>query len=682
MARRLLVTIALVASLVSVTGRPADSWTRGPQRIAGSDRFQTAIDLAKAAFPVGATNAVLVNGRGFADGLAAGPLAARLGGPVLLTERDVLPFTVAIALQELGVTTVTVVGGPAVVTDEVLATARDVTKGSAERISGDDRYKTAAAVAARFPGGASAAYVASGLAFADALSGGAAAASAGVPLLLTDPKTVPAGVLAAIRSLAPAELRVLGDAGAISDGAYAQLQATVPSARRIAGPDRFATAAAIALDGGARPAEVLFATADDFPDALAAAPLAALRKAPIFLTSLGCAPNPVVDAMRSTGWPNVTIVGGHGVVTTDSGSVVPCSPVPDHQLNPAVGFNTQVLPGPVVIRLLTINRSLGYDVRAVTATGRLQGLLPASGIARRTDAIAAVNGDFFLGNGEPNHALAVNGRLLKHPGDVNTLVGFDPAKPTYAFFGKPVPTVELSLGDGTTAPLHKVNNGMPAGDETVLYTPEHRVGVDGGTWCRAELARAGAPTLDGRFTVDPHTVLGASCSSDPVPRGNDVLLARPDTPAGDRLAALAPGSPMAIRWSLHPTDQGILDAVGANVTLVFGAQVASDVTNNSGPFFRARAARTAIGQRPDGNLVIVTVERSSASIGMTPRELADYLVGLGVIDAANLDGGGSTAMAVNGLLVGRPSDGTERGVGTGLVVVPRGADPSAAPPGT
>jgi putative cell wall-binding protein len=682
MARRLLVTIALVASLVSVTGRPADSWTRNPQRIAGDDRFQTAIDLAKAAFPNGATNAVLVNGLGFADGLAAGPLAARLGGPVLLTQPDFLPFTVAIALQDLGVTNVTVVGGPAAVSDDVVATARDVTKGTTERISGDNRYKTAAAVAARFPGGGAATYVANGLDFADALTGGAAAASAGVPLLLTDPKSVPGEVLGAIQTLAPSEVRVLGGVGAVSDAAFAQLQGAAPSARRIAGPDRFATAAAIAVDGGARPAEVLFATADNFPDALAAAPLAALRKAPIFLTSLGCAPNAVVDTMRASGWPNVTVVGGPGVVSAASGAVVPCSAVPDQQLNPGVGFNTQVLPGPVVVRLLTINRSLGYDVRSVTATGRLQGLLPVSGIARRTDAIAAVNGDFFLGNGEPNHSLAVNGRLLKHPGDVNTLVGFDPAKPTYAFFGKPVPTVELSLADGTTAPLHKINNGMPAGDETVLYTPEHGVGVDSGTWCRAELARAGAPALDGRFTVDPHTVLNASCSSDPVARGNDVLMARPDTPAGERIATLAPGSSIAVRWSLHPTDQGILDAVGANVTLVFGAQVASDVTNNSGSFFRTRAARTAIGQRPDGTLVIVTVERSSASIGMTPRELADYLVGLGVIDAANFDGGGSTAMAVNGLLVGRPSDGPERGVGTGMVIVPRGADPSAAPPGT
>ena len=81
--------------------------------------------------------------------------------------------------------------------------------------------------------------------------------------------------------------------------------------------------------------------------------------------------------------------------------------------------------------------------------------------------------------------------------------------------------------------------------------------------------------------------------------------------------------------------------------------------------------------------MLVTVDKAPLwSVGMTPRELADYLVRLGVIDAANLDGGGSTAMAANGLLVNHPEDGGERAVATALVIVPHGTDPTAAPLGT
>jgi hypothetical protein len=73
---------------------------------------------------------------------------------------------------------------------------------------------------------------------------------------------------------------------------------------------------------------------------------------------------------------------------------------------------------------------------------------------------------------------------------------------------------------------------------------------------------------------------------------------------------------------------------------------------------------------------------------MTAMQLAEFLVSIGVVEAANLDGGGSTTVAVGGLLVNRPSDlAGERAVGTALVVVPAGtADPppfagaASAPP--
>jgi exopolysaccharide biosynthesis protein len=70
----------------------------------------------------------------------------------------------------------------------------------------------------------------------------------------------------------------------------------------------------------------------------------------------------------------------------------------------------------------------------------------------------------------------------------------------------------------------------------------------------------------------------------------------------------------------------------------------------------------------------VVDKRPGWSIGMTPRELADHLVTMGAIDAANLDGGGSSAMVVRGVLANRPADGLERSVSTGLVIVPHGAN--------
>ncbi len=82
-------------------------------RLAGSDRIATAVRLSQAAHPDGAPAAVVVSGRDFADALAAAPLAAAVGGPLLLNDPGALAPAVAAELDRLGARTVHLVGGPA-----------------------------------------------------------------------------------------------------------------------------------------------------------------------------------------------------------------------------------------------------------------------------------------------------------------------------------------------------------------------------------------------------------------------------------------------------------------------------------------------------------------------------------------------------------------------------------------
>lgn len=679
MTRRLTAFAAALAALLSalvLTGAPASGITRHLQRIAGADRYQTAVDLSVATFPDGADHAVIASGAAFPDGLAAGPLAALNDGPVLLTTPDGLPPQVAGELQRLQAAEVTVVGGPAAVQDVVLDAIAQATGVTPTRIFGPDRYSTAAAVAQRFPG-ATPVYLASGVTFPDALAGGAAAAVAGAPLLLTPPDALPDTVAAELTRLAAPEIRILGGAAAVGTAVEERLRSFSGSVLRIAGADRYATATALATFGGARPTEALVATGRTFPDALASAGLAAERKAPILLTDTGCAPNTTVETLRNLGWPDLTVIGGTSSVTPAAASIVPCTGIGDGLLAPGVTLTTQVLPGPRVVRILTVDRRQGHDVRTTTATGNLEGRLHTSEIARRWGALAVVNGGFFRSDGSPSHAFAAGGRLLRWPGQVNTLVGFDPAKPTYGFFGRPQATVEVQLGaDPTGIPLDLVNAGAPAGEQTALLTPESKAELPEGEWCRAVLSTSGTPTVgDDAFTRQPYSVASSSCSSTTVPRTSDVLVAPAGTTAGERLASLTRSSSLFVRWRAHTTDQGVVDLMGANATLVFGGRVADEVLQGSGTFYSLRAGRTAIAQRGNGDLLIVVVDgrQSGYSIGMTPRELADHLVSLGAHDAANLDGGGSSAMAVQGVLVNRPSDpGGERSVGSALVIVPRG----------
>ncbi|PWF48741.1 phosphodiester glycosidase family protein [Massilia glaciei] len=69
------------------------------------------------------------------------------------------------------------------------------------------------------------------------------------------------------------------------------------------------------------------------------------------------------------------------------------------------------------------------------------------------------------------------------------------------------------------------------------------------------------------------------------------------------------------------------------------------------------APRTAVATLKGGAMLIIVVDgRSSHSRGVTLDELADMLVELGAWEAVNLDGGGSSAMVVNGVVANRPSD--------------------------
>ena len=84
----------------------------------------------------------------------------------------------------------------------------------------------------------------------------------------------------------------------------------------------------------------------------------------------------------------------------------------------------------------------------------------------------------------------------------------------------------------------------------------------------------------------------------------------------------------------------------------------------------ARNPRTAIGLTQDGRVVLVVVDgRQSSSSGMTMLELAQFMAGrLGVEIAMNLDGGGSSTMAVKGAVANHPGEGFERSVSSAVLV--------------
>jgi putative cell wall-binding protein len=185
-----------------------------PQRIAGADRFATAVAIAEV---LGDPKTVIeATGLTFADALSAGAAAAKVGGAVLLTNGNVEAAETAGYLHVHPGDVITAVGGPAVAADP-----------NATSVVGSDRYDTAVRVAERFFVAPTALGFASGLAFPDALAGAANIGAAGDPLLVVPtcgplPSTLPAYLSSLNASVRSGSL--YGGVLAVGDDVLAELE--------------------------------------------------------------------------------------------------------------------------------------------------------------------------------------------------------------------------------------------------------------------------------------------------------------------------------------------------------------------------------------------------------------------------------------------------------------------------
>ncbi len=294
------------------------------ERLAGDDRYATASSLSESTFAPGVPVAYIATGRNFPDGLAAGPIAARAGGPVLPVDVNSIPPAVAAELQRLRPQRIVVVGSTGVVSAAVEAALAAYTSGPVQRVAGANRYSTAAALSEAFAPGVGIVYVATGSNFPDALAGGPLAARNGSPMLLVSTKSIPDATAAALQRLRPGRIVILGSTGVVSSGVETLLRSyTSGTVSRLAGSDRYATAAVIAKQFGSS-ATVMLSTGLNFPDALSAVPIADRENAPMLLTSGTCVTSATENARASLGAGAVTAVGSTGVVSDTAARFYRC----------------------------------------------------------------------------------------------------------------------------------------------------------------------------------------------------------------------------------------------------------------------------------------------------------------------------------------------------------------------
>jgi putative cell wall-binding protein len=289
------------------------------------------VDISRKRFAdASAAHVVLSRDDAFPDSLAGASLTA--AGPLLFTQTASVPIATWNELRRVlpAGGRVYLLGGESAIS---AAVAQRLTgEGFAvERLWGQSRVETAIAIAGKVralhPGerrvGVARAFGVDGnesAGWADSVTGGGWAASAGVPILVTPTEGVHPAVRAWLDADGPSQTVLFGGTAALSPA----VEAAVPNPRRVSGGERAATAAAIATElwgassTGARRFTIISGfRADGWMFGLAAAGPAADATAPLLMVTDDVIPQATAGLVSACGAPQVDLllIGGTDVIS-------------------------------------------------------------------------------------------------------------------------------------------------------------------------------------------------------------------------------------------------------------------------------------------------------------------------------------------------------------------------------
>lgn len=321
---------------------------------------------------------------------------------------------------------------------------------------------------------------------------------------------------------------------------------------------------------------------------------------------------------------------------------------------------------PLRTYVLWIDPSQGASIGMTIANGGLGALQQTSDMARDAGAIAAVNGDFGSAlSARPMHPFALNGELAQTSPMLGVM--FSISADGSMRIGRPDQSISVTqLSTDETWPVATWNHGRPTPGEITAHTDI------GGTaeaprpfTCSARLLPSGPSTGTAEGSTRRYSVDQTGCFAGRLqPDGGVVLSAVPTTEEATFIRSLTAGEDMRIDWSLGWP--GLTDGIGGSHILV---QDGVNALHSCSGSICSRNPRTGVGLMPDGRIVLVVIDgRQQGSVGMSLPEFASFFLRLGATSAMNLDGGGSSAMAIKGQVVNDPSDGFERAVTNAILI--------------
>jgi hypothetical protein len=354
--------------------------------------------------------------------------------------------------------------------------------------------------------------------------------------------------------------------------------------------------------------------------------------------------------------------------------------------------------GPWHVDVLTIDpRTFGGRL-AATYGPDLEQRETTSRLAALTGADAAINAGFFVldpaagAPGDPAGVGAYDGRLVSEPvAGRPALVVREDARGTSVIRLRWHGEVAGLTLDGLNRVPGLIRNCGGIGDtptdlprhDFTCTDPDELVAFDAAYGLRTPSGPGAEVVLDRTSRViDIRSPRGGT-----IPTGGRTVQAT-GIKVAELLAVAHPGRGLLVRATLID-DRGrpvrtspATSIVNGGPELVRDGQVhatpaADGMVRPGDPSFyygwvHKRNPRTFAGVDAEGRIILITADgRSTSSLGLGIAEAAAVARSLGLLNALNLDGGGSTTMVVDGVVINVPSDAAgERPVGDALAVLP------------
>ena len=299
--------------------------------------------------------------------------------------------------------------------------------------------------------------------------------------------------------------------------------------------------------------------------------------------------------------------------------------------------------GKVTANVLTLDPKLA-TVKTALVDNTLGHTAPFSKIVESSGAAAVINGNFFASYSDfkiPVGHVMVDGQFLYGTSGLSSLgITAD----GQVRVGRPALFTRVQAPD-TSWTAYEIN--VPNQYGSILYTPAYGPSVT--------INKSGSV-----MTVSGGTISGfqpvAEGTAVAIPAGGFLVYMDAAFTSTEYFRAPSPGTPVTVEYYLHTADpegfilDDLVSVVSGAPRLVQDGAIATTLEEGfqEARFTTAVSPRTAIGVNAAGKLVLASVP------GATIQQMRELMLGLGCVDAFNLDGGASCAMYYNGTYLAKP----------------------------